>query len=68
MLWSSAGAINCNSVLVGAYDIHLEQLHSALNAAARLIARVRKFDDISSTIRDVLPLHVDFKQSVLVLN
>jgi len=29
----------CNSVLVGAYDIHLWQLQGVLNAAARLIAR-----------------------------
>ena len=29
----------CNSVLVGAYDIHLRQLQGELNAAARLTAR-----------------------------
>ena len=44
----------CNSVLVGAYDIHLRQLQEVLNAAARLIAGRRKFNSISSTIRDVL--------------
>ena len=37
----------CNSVLAGAYDIHLRQLQGVLNAAARLIARRRKFDSIS---------------------
>ena len=63
----------CNSVLVGAYDIHLQQLQGVLNAAARLIAGGRKFDSISSTIRDVLhwlPIRqrVDFKLSVLMLN
>jgi len=63
----------CNSVLVGAYDIYLRQLQGVLNAAARLIARRRKFDSISSTIRDVLhwlPIRqrVDFKLSVLVFN
>jgi len=44
----------CNSVLVGAYDIHLRKLQGVLNAAARLIARRQKFDSISSAIRDVL--------------
>ena len=43
----------CNSVLVGAYDIHLRQLQGVLNAAARLIARRRKFDSISSASDDV---------------
>ena len=43
----------CNSVLVGAYDIHLWQLQGVLNAAARLIARRRKFDSISSASHDV---------------
>ena len=37
----------CNSVLAGAYDIHLRQLQGVLNAAARLIARRLKFDSIS---------------------
>jgi len=63
----------CNSVLVGAYDIHLRQLQGVLNAAARLIARRRKFDSISSAIRDVLhwlPIRqrVGFKLSVLMFN
>jgi len=63
----------CNSVLVGAYDIHLWQLQGVLNAAARLIARRRKFDSISSAIRDVLHWllirqRVDFKLSVLMFN
>jgi len=63
----------CNNILVGVYDIHLRQLQGVLNAAARLIARRRKFDSISSTIPDVLhwlPVrqHVDFKLSVLTVN
>jgi len=63
----------CNNLLVGAYDIHLRQLQGVLNAAARLIARRRKCDSISSTIRDVLhwlPIRqrVDFKLSVLMFN
>jgi len=64
----------CNNILVGVYDIHLRQLQGVLNAAARLIARRRKFDSISSTIRrDVLhwlPIRqrVNFKLSVLTFN
>ena len=63
----------CNSVLVAAYDIHLRQLQGVLDAAARLIARRRKFESISSTIHDVLqwlPIQqrVDFKLSVLMFN
>ena len=55
------------------FDIHLWQLQGILNAAARLISRRRKFDSISSTIRDVLhwlPIRqrVHFKLSVLVFN
>ena len=44
----------CNGVLAGAYDVHLRQLQAVLNAAARLIVRKRKYDSISSTIRDIL--------------
>ena len=63
----------CNSVLAGAYDIHLQQLQGVLNAAARLIDRRWKFDNISSTICGVLhwlPIRqrVDFKLSVLVFD
>jgi len=63
----------CNSVLVGALDIHLRQLQGVLNAAARLIAPRRKFDGISSTIRDFLnwlPIRqcVHFKLSVLLFD
>jgi len=59
--------------MVGAYYIQLRQLQGVLDAAARLIARRRKFNSISSTIRDVLhwlPIRqrVDFKLSVLVFN
>jgi len=63
----------CNSVLVGAYDVHLRQLQAVLNAAARLIVRKRKYDSISSTIEDILhwlPIRqrVEFKTCVLVYN
>jgi len=62
----------CNAVLAGMHDVHLRQLR-VLNAAARLIARKRKYDSISATLRDALhwlPIrqHVEFNLSVLVFN
>ena len=61
----------CNAVLAGVHDVHLRQLQRVLNAAARLIARKRKYDSISATLRDALhwlPIwqRVEFKLSVLV--
>jgi len=55
------------------YNIHLWQLQGLLNAAARLIARRRKFDSISSKKCDNLhwlriQQRVDFKLSVLMFN
>jgi len=55
------------------YNIHLWQLQGVLNAAARLIARRRKFDSISSKKCDNLhwlriQQRVDFKLSVLMFN
>jgi len=44
----------CSGVLAGAYDVHLRQLQAVLNLAARLIVCKRKYDSISSTIRDIL--------------
>jgi len=63
----------CNSVLIGAYNIHLWQLQCVLNSVARLIARKQKFDSISSAVCDVLywlPIRqrVDFKLSVPVFS
>jgi len=63
-----------NAVLAGVHDvIHLRQLQRVLNAAARLIARKRKYDSISATLRDALHWlsirqRVEFKLSVLVFN
>jgi len=56
----------CNAVLAGVHDIHLRQLQGVLNAAARLIVYRRKYDSISSTMRDLLhwlPVHqrIQFK-------
>jgi len=44
----------CNSVLHRVAVVHLRPLQSAVNAAARLITKKRKFDPISATLRDEL--------------
>ena len=44
----------CNSVLYGASAVHLHSLQSVFNAAARIIVQKRKFDPITTTIRDEL--------------
>jgi hypothetical protein len=44
----------CNSVLSGVASVHLRQLQSVLNAAARLVVRKRKYDHITETLRDDL--------------
>jgi len=61
----------CNAVLAGVHDIHLRQLQGVLNAAARLIVYRRKYDSISSTMRDLLhwlPVHqrIQFKMCLIV--
>jgi len=61
------------AVLAGVHDVHLRQLQRVLNAAARLIARKRKYDSISATLRGALhwlPIQqrVEFKLSVLMFN
>jgi len=63
----------CNAVLAGVHGVHLRQLQRVLNAAAQLIARKRKYDSISATLRDALHWllirqRVEFKLSVLVFN
>jgi len=63
----------CNAVLAGVHEVHLRQLQRVLNAAARLIVRKRKYDNISATIRDVLHWlsirqRADFKLCVTVFN
>ena len=62
----------CNAVLTGVHDIYLRQLKGVLNAAARLIVH-KKYDSITSTLRDVmhwLPIQqrVDYKLGVLMFN
>ena len=44
----------CNSVLNRVCAVHLRPLHSVLRSAARLVLRVRKYDHISTAIRDDL--------------
>ena len=61
----------CNSVLSRVCAVHLRPLHSVLHSAARLILRIRKYDRISATIREVLhwlPVHhrIRFKTCALV--
>ena len=63
----------CNTVLAGMHDVYVQQVQRVLNAAARLIARKRKYDSISATLRDALRWllilqRVEFKLSVLVFN
>jgi len=69
MLELSTGSTN--AVLAGVHDIHLRQLQGVLNAAARLIFCRRKYDSISSTMRDLLhwlPIHqrIEFKLCLIV--
>ena len=61
----------CNSILNGVGAMHLRKLQSVHNVAARVIARKRKYDHITSTLRDDLHwLQVEswirFKQCMLV--
>ena len=61
----------CNSVLYGASAVHLHSLQSVLNAATRIIVEKRKFDLISTSIRDELlwlPIkqRIEYKLSALV--
>ena len=56
----------CNSVLNRACAVHLRPLQSVLHSAARLILRIRKYDHISTAIREELhwlPVHhmIQFK-------
>ena len=44
----------CNSVLTRACAVHLRPLQSVLHSAARLILRIRKYDHISTAIREEL--------------
>jgi hypothetical protein len=44
----------CNSILYHVTAVHLRPLQLVINAAARLIVKKRKYDRITSTIRDML--------------
>jgi len=63
----------CNSILYRVAAVHLRPLQSVLNAAARLVLKLRKFDrvSISATIRNELhwlPVHkrIVYKLCLLV--
>ena len=63
----------CNSVLYGVSAYLLDRLQSILNAAARLILKVSKFDHISDAMRNEmhwLPIaqRINFKICLLVRN
>ena len=44
----------CNSVLHGVSAVHLQKLQTIQNGSARIVAQRRKFNPITSTIRDEL--------------
>ena len=44
----------CNSILHGVSLVQLDRLQSILNASARVVLNIRKFDHISAAIRDQL--------------
>lgn len=48
----------CNSILLGSTNLNHNRLQSVLNAAARLITGLRKFDHISDTLQDLHWLRV----------
>jgi hypothetical protein len=48
----------CNSLLYGITDGHMHQLQCIQNAAERLISETRKFDHLSSVLRDLYLLPV----------
>jgi hypothetical protein len=63
----------CNSVFAGTSDTVARHFQSVIRAAARLVARRRKFDSISAVIQDELhwlPFRqrVEYKLSVIVYN
>ena len=44
----------CNGILPGVAAVHLRQLQSVLNAAAKLVVQERKYDHVTATLRDDL--------------
>ena len=61
----------CSSVYYGASAVHIRPLQNVLNAAARLVVRKVKYDNITTDLRDVLhwlPVQqrTEYKVSLLI--
>ena len=57
----------CNALLYGLPKYQINKLRNVQNAAARIIARLRKYDHISQTLKDLHWLHVE-KRIVFKIN
>ena len=59
-----------NATLTGLPGVQIDRLQSVLNAAARLVSSTRKFDHITSILRDLhwlrMPQRIEYKLAVLV--
>jgi len=69
--WRCSRVDYCNSILYQTVAVHLRPLQLALNAAARLVVKKRKWDSITPTIRDnlywlLVRQRVDFRICILV--
>ena len=57
----------CNSLLYGAKQSHIDRLQCCQNNAARIISKRRKFDHISSVLRELHWLPVEHRMSYKIL-
>ena len=60
---------NCNGILIGLPDNHLQKLQRVQNAAARLVVRAKKHDHISPILRQLhwLPIRYRIQFKILSL-
>ena len=60
----------CNAVLAGLPVYQLDRLQSAINAAARMIYRASRYDNVSSLLKELhwlrVPERIEFKLCALV--